>query len=152
MIKIWKSGFLNLKNISRKEKNEKNLKGILVLGLISFLAGCSDSLIKAENKDNSPFYNPAIEKIKSKYPNCEIYDYTSIKNLSHVDSKLRNEIADFLADYVQKNPSDDNQYFNYFLLKNNENKYKLVNIICYKEKNNSVICDPTEAKDSKYLN
>ncbi|MBZ7936795.1 hypothetical protein [Campylobacter molothri] len=128
------------------------LKGILALGLISFLAGCGgDSLTKAENKDNSPFFNPAIEKIKSKYPSYEIYDYASIKNLSHVDSKIRNSLVQFVKQQIQEKPSFAD-YCNYFLLKNNENKYKLINIICYKEKNNSVICDPTEAKDSKYLN
>ncbi|MBZ7950913.1 lipoprotein [Campylobacter sp. LH-2024] len=130
---------------------KKILKGILALGLISFLAGCGgDSLTKAENKDNSPFFNPAIEKIKSKYPNCEIYDYTSIKNLSHVDSKLRNEIVQFYTMQSQKSHFSD--YSKYFLIKTNENKYKIIAVACYKEKNNSINCDPVETKDSKYLN
>ncbi|MGH2267014.1 LptM family lipoprotein [Campylobacter taeniopygiae] len=112
---------------------KKILKGILALGLISFLAGCGgDSLTKAENKDNSPFFNPAIEKIKSKYPNCEIYDYTSIKNLSHVDSKIRNKIVQFYTMQSQEKPLSD--YSKYFLIKTNENKYKIIGIDCYKEK------------------
>ncbi|MBZ7940182.1 hypothetical protein [Campylobacter molothri] len=127
------------------------LKGILALGLISFLAGCGgDSLTKAENKDNSPFFNPAIEKIKSKYPNCEIYDYTSIKNLSHVDSKIRNSLIQFYTRESQEKPLSD--YSKYFLIKTNENKYKIIGIDCYKEKNNSINCVPAETQDSKYLN
>ncbi|MBZ7953804.1 hypothetical protein H2278_02925 [Campylobacter sp. W0018] len=130
---------------------KKILKGILALGLISFLAGCGgDSLTKAENKDNSPFFNPAIEKIKSKYPNCEIYDYISIKNLSHVDSKIRNKIVQFYTMQSQEKPLSD--YSKYFLIKTNENKYKIIGIDCYKEKNNSINCVPAETQDSKYLN